>query len=97
MAAKDPVARRRAASIAANTQWAQEPNRRERLANAHAKSPITFTYWRTWAAETHPDLSAADQIKAATNAHRAWQQQQAAKRSAKAKAARDAKARDTAA
>lgn len=97
MAAKDKAARIRAASIAANKQWAMEPNRRERLANAHAKTPITFAYWRNWAAQNHPNMSPADQIKAATNAHRAWQQQQAAKRSAKAKKRREAKARETAA
>lgn len=86
MAARDKVARRRNAAIAADVKWACTPNRTEATAAARAKSPVSFEYWLAWAADQHPDMDAAGQIKAAQNAHRAHQRRVSAK-AVKARAA----------
>lgn len=89
MAARDPKARSRAASIASNSYWAMVPNRTEARACARAKSPTSFEYWREWAKTQHPNATAADQLAAAKNAHSAHMRRMA-NASAKARAARKA-------
>ncbi|MFB4306897.1 hypothetical protein [Actinomadura sp. GTD37] len=82
MAAKDPTARSRSARIAANVGWAMTPNRTARASHGHRKSPVSLDYWRDWAKAQHPDMSAADQLKAAKNRHKAHMQQMALKSAA---------------
>lgn len=75
MPSSDPKARSRDARRAAHASWANTPNRKERAAKGHRKSPVSFEYWREWAREKYPAMSPGDQIKAAKNKHSEYMSQ----------------------
>ncbi|MFJ2029463.1 hypothetical protein [Streptosporangium sp. NPDC087985] len=91
MAARTPEARRRAASIAADVQWAMTPNRTERTEAARRASPMSLDYW---VAKTKAEGIVRDQDvqKAAENAYRAHMKQMSLK-AARSRQARAAAAR----
>lgn len=79
MAAKDPIARSRAASIASHSSWAVTANRSDRTAPARRASPLFIEYWRELKKQELPDSSPKDQLAAARNAHRAYTKRNALK------------------
>lgn len=92
MAARDPEARSRSASIAANASWARTQNWTERTAAAHAASPTSYAYWLNQV--TEDGVREQDRAKAATKAHKDYMRQLSAKA---AKARRRRRQSDTAA
>jgi len=84
-----PAERRTHASIAANTRWANEPDRAAATAAARAKGPGSLEYW---IAKTDPDLPHAERVKRANNLKQVFYQKLAAS-GRKAKAAKSARKR----
>lgn len=89
MAAADPVERSRAARIAVNVMWSNVPDRTERMATAHSRSPVSYGYWLRKIRDEDV-VREKDQAAAAENAHKAYM----AQLSLKAAKARSARARN---